>query len=161
MDLLAPEIEGPADSPYEGGRFRLEVSIPSRYPFEPPSVRFLTPIYHPNIDSAGRICLDLLNMPPKVQEERCHASCMFPRRGTHTFHNFLKGHKRTHPQRHHISTRLEFSTQGLGSVLICECCASGIVETQHQHLDPVVLHSASDGGAQSRRWLDGRYCLHL
>ena len=36
-----------------------------RYPFEPPLARFLTPVYHPNIDTAGRICLDVLKMPPK------------------------------------------------------------------------------------------------
>ena len=30
----------------------------------PPKVRFLTRVYHPNIDTAGRICLDLLKMPP-------------------------------------------------------------------------------------------------
>ena len=35
-----------------------------RYPFEPPKLRFLTPIYHPNIDNAGRICHDALKMPP-------------------------------------------------------------------------------------------------
>ena len=39
--------------------------IPTRYPIEPPKIRFVTPIFHPNIDNAGRICLDSLKMPPK------------------------------------------------------------------------------------------------
>ncbi|NWS78507.1 UBE2T enzyme, partial [Crotophaga sulcirostris] len=42
-----------------------------RYPFEPPKIRFLTPIYHPNIDSAGRICLDVLKSPPKGTWSPC------------------------------------------------------------------------------------------
>lgn len=65
MDDLQALILGAADTPYEKGVFKLEVTIPERYPFEPPQIRFLTPIYHPNIDSAGRICLDVLKLPPK------------------------------------------------------------------------------------------------
>ncbi|KAI8984449.1 ubiquitin-conjugating enzyme/RWD-like protein, partial [Mycotypha africana] len=53
-------IKGPPDSPYENGRFKLDVQIPQNYPFDPPQIRFVTKIYHPNIDDAGRICADIL-----------------------------------------------------------------------------------------------------
>jgi ubiquitin-conjugating enzyme E2 T len=65
IDQLLAQIVGVHETPFAGGIFLLEVSVPDRYPFEPPKVRFLTPIYHPNIDSGGRICLDTLKMPPK------------------------------------------------------------------------------------------------
>lgn len=65
LDILEAEIRGADETPYQGGVFRLEVSIPSEYPLKPPQVRFLTRIYHPNIDNQGRICMDSLNMPPK------------------------------------------------------------------------------------------------
>ncbi|KAI5474542.1 ubiquitin-conjugating enzyme E2 N [Pseudohyphozyma bogoriensis] len=53
-------ITGPEASPFEGGLFRLELYLPEEYPMSPPKVRFLTKVYHPNIDKLGRICLDIL-----------------------------------------------------------------------------------------------------
>merc|ERR1711988_17813 len=53
-------IQGPSQSAYENGIFKLELFLPEDYPMAPPKVRFLTKIYHPNIDRLGRICLDIL-----------------------------------------------------------------------------------------------------
>ncbi|XP_050075607.1 ubiquitin-conjugating enzyme E2-22 kDa [Anopheles maculipalpis] len=58
---LRGEIAGPPDTPYEGGKFMLEITVPETYPFNPPKVKFMTKIWHPNISSVtGAICLDIL-----------------------------------------------------------------------------------------------------
>ncbi|XP_072948196.1 ubiquitin-conjugating enzyme E2 T-like [Epargyreus clarus] len=59
-DELVAHMEGPEKSPYENKTFKLKISLPGNYPHEPPLVKFTTPVYHPNIDKEGRICLDLL-----------------------------------------------------------------------------------------------------
>ena len=48
---LQVKMTGPENTPYDGGIFRLSVSLPERYPFEPPAVRFSTKVFHPNIDN--------------------------------------------------------------------------------------------------------------
>ena len=55
-------IIGPTNSPYAGGIFNLKINFTDKYPFKPPRVKFITKIYHPNIDSVGNICLDILNV---------------------------------------------------------------------------------------------------
>jgi ubiquitin-conjugating enzyme E2 N len=53
-------IAGPPDTPFEGGVFKMELFLPQSYPLDPPKVRSLTKIYHPNFDQIGRICLNTL-----------------------------------------------------------------------------------------------------
>lgn len=53
-------LRGPADTPYFGGTFLLDVTFPKDYPFTAPTVLFSTKIYHPNIDHKGKICISIL-----------------------------------------------------------------------------------------------------
>ena len=53
-------IMGPSESPFHGGVYFLDIRFPNDYPFKPPKLTFKTRIYHPNINSNGSICLDIL-----------------------------------------------------------------------------------------------------
>ncbi len=53
-------MKGPADSPFEDGIFSLDIIFPTEYPFKPPIIKFINKMYHPNINTAGAICLDIL-----------------------------------------------------------------------------------------------------
>ncbi|XP_041451597.1 ubiquitin-conjugating enzyme E2-22 kDa-like [Drosophila obscura] len=58
---LRGQIAGSLGTPYEGGKFLLEINVPETYPFTPSKVRFITRIWHPNLCAdTGAICLDIL-----------------------------------------------------------------------------------------------------
>lgn len=61
-------IPGPPNSPYKERFFQLDIILPPDYPIDPPIVRFITPLWHPNIDSStGEICNDILKISGESQ----------------------------------------------------------------------------------------------
>lgn len=53
-------IEGPENTMWEGGLFELKLEFSNDYPSKPPSVKFVSKVFHPNVYNDGRICLDIL-----------------------------------------------------------------------------------------------------
>ncbi|XP_034089727.1 uncharacterized protein LOC117557863 [Gymnodraco acuticeps] len=54
-------MQGPPDTPYKKGVFELYCQFGPDYPAKPPLVRFVTPVYHCNVNSVGRICHNLFD----------------------------------------------------------------------------------------------------
>ncbi|KHN74886.1 Ubiquitin-conjugating enzyme E2 1 [Toxocara canis] len=53
-------IFGPQDTPFEDGTFKLTLEFTEEYPNKPPTVKFISKMFHPNVYADGSICLDIL-----------------------------------------------------------------------------------------------------
>jgi len=53
-------IFGPHETAFEDGTFKLSLEFNEEYPNKPPTVKFLSKIFHPNVYADGSICLDIL-----------------------------------------------------------------------------------------------------
>lgn len=53
-------IEGPEGTYYQGLSFKISLEFPANYPYSAPTIKFVTPMWHPNVDMSGNICLDIL-----------------------------------------------------------------------------------------------------
>uniref|UniRef100_A0A060TCN2 E2 ubiquitin-conjugating enzyme n=1 Tax=Blastobotrys adeninivorans TaxID=409370 RepID=A0A060TCN2_BLAAD len=58
--LWTGTIEGPKATYYEGLKFKISLSFPPNYPYSAPTIKFTSPMWHPNVDMSGNICLDIL-----------------------------------------------------------------------------------------------------
>jgi len=56
-------IIGPADTYYEGGFFKAHLTFPKEYPQKPPKLKFISEMWHPNIDKSGDVCISILHEP--------------------------------------------------------------------------------------------------
>jgi len=54
---------GPPDTLYQGGYFKANMKFPADYPYSPPSVRFITKVWHPNVYENGDLCISILHPP--------------------------------------------------------------------------------------------------
>lgn len=54
-------ISGPEDSLYEGYELHARMTFPSQYPYRPPTFKFISPIFHPNVYDNGKVCISILH----------------------------------------------------------------------------------------------------
>lgn len=56
-------VEGPPNTLYEKGIFKLQMDFPTDYPMSPPHLKFVSEFWHPNVYNDGRVCLSILHAP--------------------------------------------------------------------------------------------------
>merc|ERR1711862_7226 len=56
-------LMGPDGTYYEGGFFKARLVFPADFPNMPPTMTFISEMYHPNVYEDGRVCISILHPP--------------------------------------------------------------------------------------------------
>ncbi|RDW70040.1 ubiquitin-conjugating enzyme-2 [Coleophoma crateriformis] len=56
------------DSAFNGGYFKAEMTFTDKYPYEPPTFKFLHPPFHANVYADGKLCISILHTPGEDEQ---------------------------------------------------------------------------------------------
>lgn len=68
-------IMGPDGTLYEGGFFKALLVFPSDFPNLPPTMTFVSEMWHPNVYADGKVCISILH-PPGEDAHNAQESAM-------------------------------------------------------------------------------------
>lgn len=63
MFIWTVALFGPPGTLYQGGYFKAVLKFPTNYPYAPPTMKFLSKVWHPNVYESGDLCISILHPP--------------------------------------------------------------------------------------------------
>jgi ubiquitin-conjugating enzyme E2 R len=57
-----------SDSAFNGAYLKAEMQFTEKYPYAPPTFKFMQPIFHPNIYADGKVCISILHAPGEDEQ---------------------------------------------------------------------------------------------
>lgn len=160
-----PRVQARRPSPQHHPSPRASAACCCRYPFEPPKVKFVTPIYHPNIDAGG--CREAprwvqgssgTRAPALGARELCSRRCACPVAGQRAWQGGVSAAAPA-PTRSCPMRRVPCgwpACRGAHLPRHSEHAAQGGVEAVAQRAHCARLNRPAAGGAQPRGWAGHR-----
>lgn len=94
LTRLKGSFPGPPGTAYEGGTFKVDITIPTEYPFRPPVMKFDTRVWHPNISSQTvHLSITWDKRYVQYKEEIMLMECLLSRALSVWIHSHLPGHR--------------------------------------------------------------------
>jgi len=71
-------IQGASGTMFEGGIFKTKMTFPNDYPNAPPTLKFLSDFWHPNVYPDGKVCISILHTPDPMNQQETADECWRP-----------------------------------------------------------------------------------